>query len=121
MNNFIKFLKPNKKKIILFLLLLHLISTLANHAFFNLPQPTEEPLSQGESLPIPNWTGCSEVKTNSLLWLPISIFTAVKNEPFISCGYNQAMLFVLPYWIVMSYFISCFIFYLYEKFKPKKL
>ena len=112
MSNFIKFLKPNKKKIVLFVLLLFLISILTYLAFKNLPKEFLEIPSSGS-----NWlSGCFLEEIN-LLFLP-SVY--ISSCDF-NTGFSPLILLFLRYWMIILYFISCFIFYLYEKFKPKKL
>jgi len=109
-----EFLKPNVKKIILFLIMFALLAFLS----FKLGRVYEDPYKY-----IPEYMrpvgGLLLYKLNPILWLPAPLFSQTHNYiehwPVDS---NEIEISSIIYWLIISYLISCSIFWIYKKVKP---
>jgi hypothetical protein len=115
-----QFLKPNWKKILLFILLLYFLSSLISSRnigekiIFN----TENKEGINTAAIIINSTGCEKIELNPLIWWPLIL---INGKEYSKCGEiaMEGILISLSYWMIVSYLASCSIFLVCSKFRRK--
>ena len=65
--------------------------------------------------------GCFDYKLNYFVWFPITLFESIEGVEVNTCLIKPQTLIIIitPYWAILSYIFSCFVFYILSKLKQK--